>query len=80
MKFRSENLTEMEEKVVVNLLDGHQNLLTVLVLGPCRVLDLLPLPLKDLFESQHDEKWQDIQDLDRHLIPIIRKRLITYLP
>ena len=56
MKFLSENLTEMEEKVVVNLLDGHQNLLTVLVLGLCHVLDLLLLPLKDLVESQHDEK------------------------
>ena len=56
MKFLSENLTEMEEKVVVNPLDGHQNLLMELVLGLCRVLDLLPLPLKDLVESQHDEK------------------------
>ena len=56
LKFRSDNLTEMVEKVVVNPLDGHQNLLTELVLGLCRVLDLLPLPLKDLVESQHDEK------------------------
>ena len=56
MKFLSENLTEMEEKVVVNPLDGHLNLLTELVLGLCHVLDLLPLPLKDLVESQHDEK------------------------
>ena len=56
MKFLSENLTEMEEKVVVNLLGGRQNLLTEWVLGLCHVLDLLPLPLKDLVESQHDEK------------------------
>ena len=56
MKFLSENLTEMEEKVVVNLLDVHRNLLTEFVLDLCHVRDLLPLPLKDLVESQHDEK------------------------
>ena len=56
LKFLRENLTEMEEKVVVNPLDGHLNLLTELVLGLCHVRDLLPLPLKDLVESQHDEK------------------------
>ena len=56
MKFLSENSTEMEENVVANPLDGHPNLLMELVLGLCHIPDLLPLPLKDLVESQQDGK------------------------